>query len=174
MTPTENSKEAATPVVLGRISGLYGVKGWVRVFSYTEPREAILDYRECLIGRDGNWESGQIAEGRKHGKTVVVRMAAIGDRDSAALLIGSDIAVERGALPAPKPGEYYWADLEGLKVVHRDGRELGAVAYMMATGAHDVMVVQGDNEILIPFVPEEIILDVDLAKGLIQVDWEWD
>ncbi len=174
MTPTVNSEEAAKPVVLGRISGLYGVKGWVKVFSYTEPREAILGYRACLLGQEGRWEPARIAEGRRHGKGVVVRIAATEDRDAAAKLVGAEIAVARAELPAPAAGEYYWADLEGLRVLRRDGSELGIVAYLMATGAHDVMVVQGDAETLIPFVPDEIVLDVDLVSGVIRVDWEWD
>ena len=77
-------------------------------------------------------------------------------------------------MPAPGPGEYYWADLEGLTVVLNDGRKLGKVQNLIATGAHDVMVVQGDTETLIPFVPDEIVLDVDLAGGVIRVDWDWD
>ncbi len=89
-------------------------------------------------------------------------------------MTGSDIGVDRDALPDPEEGHYYWADLEGLTVVHRDGTELGRVAYLMATGANDVLVVDGPAERLIPFVPGEVILDVDLAAGVIRVDWEWD
>ncbi|MBT8079836.1 MAG: ribosome maturation factor RimM [Gammaproteobacteria bacterium] len=162
------------PIVLGRISGLYGVKGWVKVFSYTDPREALLDYRECFIGRSGRWEPTTIAEGRRHGKTVVARLEPVQDRDAAAELIGADLAVPRSGLPEPPEGEYYWADLEGLRVVHKDGRELGTVSSLLTTGAHDVLVVAGDNEILVPFVPGRTVLDVDLGEGLIQVDWEWD
>lgn len=174
MTPTRDSKEAQDPVVLGRISGLYGVRGWVRVFSYTEPREAFLEYSDCLLGANGEWQAARIAEGRKHGKTVIIRLLDVVERDAAAELVGKEIAVRRDELPDTKPGEYYWTDLEGLTVVHRDGSELGKVAYMLATGAHDVMVVQGDRETLIPFVPEKYVLDVNLSEGTIRVDWEWD
>ena len=174
MTQTTKSEDGAKPVVLGRVSGLYGVKGWVRVYSYTEPREAILRYSNCLIGQSSDWQAAEIAEGRKHGKSVVLRFFATEDRDAAAEMIGADIAVARDELPTAGPDEYYWTDLEGLEVVHRDGRKLGNVAYMLATGVHDVMVVQGEEEILIPFVPERIILDVNLPDGVIQVDWEWD
>ena len=174
MTPASSSARKEKPIVLGRVSGLYGVQGWVKVFSYTEPREAILGYRDCLLGRDGEWHSARIVEGRRHGKTVIVRMDAVQDRDAAAEWIGADIAVQRSSLPDTLADEYYWADLEGLQVVRRDDRTLGTVAYMLATGAHDVMVVQGDKEILIPFVPGRTVLDVNLADGQIQVDWDWD
>ena len=167
--------EASTqPVILGRIVGLFGVRGWVKVHSYTEPREGLLDYRNWLLSRDGDWQSVALAEGRRHGKSVIARLAGVEDRDAAAEWLGSDIAVDRDALPEAEEGHYYWADLEGLTVVHKDGTELGKVAYLMATGANDVLVVDGAAERLIPFVPGTVILDVDLATGVIRVDWEWD
>ena len=161
-------------MVLGRIDGLFGVKGWVKVYSYTEPREAVLDYKDWLLGREGRWQRVVLAEGKRHGKAVIARLEGIEDRDAAAELTGNDIGVDRDALPAPGDGHYYWADLEGLTVVHKDGTELGRVAYLMATGANDVLVVDGPSERLIPFVPGDVILDVDIAAGVIRVDWEWD
>lgn len=162
------------PVILGRIVGLFGVRGWVKIHSYTEPREAVLDYRDWLLSRDGDWQPVGLAEGRRHGKGVIARLQGIEDRDAAAELLGSDIGVDRDALPDPEEGSYYWADLEGLTVVHKDGTELGKVAYLLATGANDVLVVDGPAERLIPFVQGTVILGVDLAAGVIHVDWEWD
>ncbi len=162
------------PVVLGRISGLFGVRGWVKVYSYTEPREAVLDYgRWLLAGKDG-WRAATVAEGQRHGKTVIARIDGYVDRDQAAELVGIEIAVPRDELPETASGQYYWSDLEGLRVVHRDGTELGQVAYLLETGANDVMVVKGEQERLIPFVMDKVILGVDLDKGEIDVDWEWD
>ena len=163
-------------MILGRVTGLYGVKGWLKVHSYTEPREAILDYKEWLLLRDGDRQAVKLADGKRHGKTVIARIDGIDDRDDAAGYVGDDIGVPRDRLPDTGRGEFYWADLEGLQVVHSDGRTLGRVAYLLATGANDVLVVQGDGdqEILIPFVQEEVIKDVDLAAGVINVDWEWD
>ncbi len=161
------------PVILGRVTGLYGVKGWIKVHSYTEPREAILDYKDWLLLRDGDRQAVKLAEGKRHGKTVIARIDGVDDRDDAAGYVGNDIAVPRERLPDTGRGEYYWADLEGLQVVNSDGRILGKVAYLLATGANDVLVVQGDEEILIPFVQEEVIKDVDLTAGVINVDWEW-
>jgi 16S rRNA processing protein RimM len=169
--PTQSAEE---PVVLGRISGLFGVKGWVKVFSHTEPREAVLNYGHWLIERSGEWQSVAVAEGKRHSKTVIVRLEGIDDRDRAAELIGCDISVARSELPQPEPGRFYFRDLEGLKVVHRDGMDLGTVAYVMETGANDVLVTKGERERLIPFIADEVILDVDLANGVINVDWEWD
>nr|MDJ0906951.1 ribosome maturation factor RimM [Woeseiaceae bacterium] len=110
----------------------------------------------------------------RHGKTVIAHLDGVDDRDAAAVLVDCDIAVDREAMPDAGDGSYYWADLEGLQVVRRDGTELGNVAYLMETGANDVLVVQGELERLIPFVVEKVILDVDLDNGVITVDWDWD
>ena len=163
------------PVVLGRISGLYGVKGWVKVHSFTDPREAILDYDEWLLGQEGDWSPAGFAEGRPQGKTIVARFDKVSNRDEAAELVDSLIAVYRDAMPATGIDEYYWSDLEGLNVKHKDGGHLGKVAYLLETGANDVLVVHNeDQERLIPFVTGDVVTAVDLTNGEITVDWEWE
>ncbi len=162
------------PVVLGRISGLFGVKGWLKIRSYTDPREAILDYEGWLIEQDGTWKTVEAVEGKRHGKTVIVRLAGVEDRDAAAGYVNTVIAVSRDKLPATGDKEYYWSDLEGLQVLGQDGRLLGRVAYLLETGANDVLVVQGDKETLIPFIVGDVVKNVDLAKGEIHVSWDWD
>ena len=144
------------------------------MYSYTQPREAILDYQQWFLKQDGNWRGVEVADGKKHGKGVIVRLAGLNDRDQAAALIDCDIAVERDTLPEADEGSFYWTDLEGLKIVHRDGTDLGRVAYLMETGANDVLVTTGKPERLIPFIMGKVVLDVDLAEGLITVDWELD
>jgi len=162
------------PVILGRISGLFGVRGWVKVYSYTEPREAVLDYDRWLLSGKTGWQEATVAEGQRHGKTVIVRIDGYDDRDQAAGLIGTDIGIPRDEMPEANDDQYYWSDLEGLSVIHRDGTELGKVDHLLETGANDVMVVKGDTERLVPFVMDKVVLGVDLAKGEIRVDWEWD
>jgi 16S rRNA processing protein RimM len=162
------------PVVLGRITGLFGVRGWVKVFSYTEPREAVLNYKRWLLRKQNDWQAVTVAEGKRHGKTVIVRVEGFDDRDRSAELIGSEIGIPRNEMPEAGEGQYYWSDLEGLRVVRKDGFELGTVEYLLETGAHDVMVVKGETERLIPFAREEVIVDVDLDEGVITVDWEWE
>jgi len=105
---------------------------------------------------------------------VIVQLQGIDDRDQAAGLLECDIGIAREDLPQAEEGSFYWADLEGLQVINRDGTDLGRVAYLMETGANDVLVTEGERERLIPFIAEKVILDVDFAKGVISVDWEWD
>lgn len=144
------------------------------MYSYTEPREAVLNYDRWLLAGKGEWQEATVAEGQRHGKTVIVRIEGYEDRDQAARLVGTEFGVPRDALPDAGSGQYYWSDLEGLTVIHRDGTELGTVEYLLETGANDVMVVKGETERLIPFVMDKVVLGVDLPNGEIRVDWEWD
>lgn len=174
MALTKSPDNGPEPLLLGRVAGIFGVKGWVKLYSYTDPREAILNYRDCLLRKGGSWQTVRFKEGRRHGKSVIANFVGIGDPDAAAEIVGAEIAIRRDVLPETDGDEYYWADLEGLTVIHKDGQELGKVAYLLATGANDVLVVKGDKEILIPFVTGQYVQDVDLTEGVIRVDWEWE
>lgn len=159
-------------VVLGRINGFYGVRGWVKVFSYTEPRANIVKFPSWLLKRDGRWEPVAVEAGRTQGKGVVAKLAGFDDRDAAAALLDSEIAVRRDQLPRPGRDEFYWVDLEGLEVVTTDGQSLGRVSHLLATGANDVLVVKGDRERLVPFVRDRFVTDIDFDAGRITVDWD--
>jgi len=162
-------------VTLGRVTGPYGLQGWLKIHSETDPRDNIVRYATWWLGRGGHWERRAVEAGRPHGKTVVARIEGVDDRDQAAAFIGLQIGVERAALPATDKDQYYWSDLEGLTVVNKAGAEIGRVAYLLETGANDVMVVdKAGREVLIPFVTGDIVRDVDLDGGTIRVDWEWD
>ncbi|MBK1719119.1 ribosome maturation factor RimM [Thiocystis violacea] len=166
----ERDEQARIP--LGRISGVHGVKGWVKIFSDTDPREGILRYAPWLVGPDAH--PRRIVEGRRHGKGVIARFEGCEDRDQAALLIGQEIAVRRSQLPPPRPDEFYWFDLEGLAVVNEQEIDFGRVGHLFSTGANDVLVIQGDRERLVPFVWGDVIKDVDFERGRIRVDWDAD
>jgi 16S rRNA processing protein RimM len=159
-------------IVLGRISGVYGVRGWVKVFSYTAPRDELTRYNPILLGRDGQWREARAEGGRSQGKGVVMKIEGCDDRDAAAALMGDEIAVWREQLPPLPDGEYYWADLVGLEVLTLDGVRLGVVEDLLHTGANDVIVVQGDRERLIPYIAGDVVRDVDLDAGVLRVDWD--
>lgn len=162
------------PVVLGRIVGLYGVRGWVRVHSWTRPPGNILDFPVWFVGRDGNWQERPVLDAREQGRSLVALLQGYDDREVARELLQADIAVPRSDLPATEEDEYYWADLFGLTVETAAGVGLGRVERLMETGANDVLVVRGDRERLIPFVVGDYVLDVDLERGIIRVDWDPD
>ncbi|MGH8272558.1 MAG: ribosome maturation factor RimM, partial [Gammaproteobacteria bacterium] len=139
-------------ITLGRIAGAYGVRGWLRIASYAEPRAGILDYPRWWLTTDGSRREYELIEGRRHRDGVVAKLAGIDDRDGARVWLGAEITVPRRAL-APTEG-YYWADLIGLAVENRDGVALGCIAGHIETGGHDVIVVNdGERERLIPYAP---------------------
>lgn len=153
---------------------MFGVRGWVKVFSYTEPRENILDYQPWLLSSGDGWKEVAVLDGRLQGKGVVAHLEGVDDRDAAAALMDSTIAVERERFAELAPGEYYHADLVGLDVVTVDGVALGKVSHLFATGANQVMVLQGERERLLPFIQGKVIHTVDIDAGCITVDWDPD
>ncbi|MCW8925855.1 MAG: ribosome maturation factor RimM [Xanthomonadales bacterium] len=157
-------------VALGYISAVHGIKGWVKVHSWTRPMEAILGYRPWLLGKDKN--PVEIIDGRRQGKGLVASLPGCTDRDQAARLVGQQIFVGRAQLPPAAEGEYYWSDLEGLEVHTIEGEVLGRVERLMETGANDVLVIRGHREHLVPFIQGQYVVNVDLEAGLIEVDWD--
>lgn len=151
---------------------MFGVRGWVKVFSYTEPREKILEYQPWLLASGDGWKEIAVVDGRLQGKGVVVHLEGVDDCDAAAALMDTTIAVGRDQLAALAPGEYYHADLVGLDVETVDGVALGKVSHLFATGANQVMVVQGERERLVPFVQDQVVRTVNIEAGRIVVDWD--
>jgi len=157
---------------MGRVSGAFGVRGWLKVRSDCEPAEQLLEYSPWQMDTGTGWRSHVVVEGKVHGPGLVAKLADIDDRDQAKALAGADIAVERSQLPLLAGDDYYWNDLIGLSVVTRDGKELGQVSGLMQTGANDVLVVSGERERLIPFIREQVVLAVDADARRIEVDWD--
>ena len=160
-------------VTLGRVSGLYGVRGWVKVYSDTQPRVNIVRYSPWFVNRGKGWETVELEDGRAHGKSVVAKIKGCDDRETAAAWIQADIAVRRDQLDDRLgEGEFYWTDLEGLEVVTTDGVVLGSIEHLFETGANDVMVVKGDRERLLPYLWEQVVKEVSLEDNRMVVDWD--
>ncbi|MHB8114947.1 ribosome maturation factor RimM [Acidithiobacillus ferrivorans] len=167
------ASDAGEWVVLGRVSGIYGLRGMVKVFSFTEERDTILDYSPWYLGPDRRlWV---LEDGRMQGEGVVAKLKQVDDREQARALIGQEIAVLRAELPDLGAGEFYWSMLIGLRVLNREGVALGTVAAFLETGANDVMVVDDGKggELLVPW-SAEASAGVDLTAGQVIVDWQAD
>ncbi len=158
---------------VGEISGVFGVKGWIKVFSFTQPRENILSYSPWYLQKGDEIKQVKPVDGQRQGKLVVASLFGVNDRDQALLLGGWKILIDRGQLPVLGRDEYYWSDLIGLKVKTPQGVKLGVVVSMMETGANDVLVVrEGEKERLIPFIQQHTVMDIDLDLAEIIVDWD--
>jgi len=176
------SEESKDLYVLGKVTGYYGVKGWVKLYSYTEPKENIVRYHSLQIKRSPReeWQPIQLDSGKAHGKGVVAHFSGYDNREISASLIGSELGVNRSDFKPAGKDEYYWTDLIKLQVVNLQGVELGQVNHLIETAAHDVLVIDSIadidgsktvNEILIPFVQGHYIKNVDLQEKVITVDW---
>ena len=166
-------------LVVGRVVGAHGIRGFVKVHSWTDPMDNILSYQPWYLRGDAGWEKVEVSGGRLQGKGLVARLNGCDDRTRAEReFIGREIAVAKDVLPTLEDGEFYWRDLIGLRVLLADGRDIGRVKELMETGANDVLVVKGDehsldrSERLVPWVPDQVVLEVDTRAGRITVDWD--
>jgi len=166
-------------IVLGKIFSVHGVRGEVKVYSFTDPLDNVLDYPRWTLTHDGEVKQVEVASGRVQGKFLVVKLKGLDDRDVARTYAGFEIRVPESELPELEEDEFYWHQLEGLSVINRDGQLLGKVDHLLETGANDVMVVKpctgslDDRERLLPYT-EQCVQAIDLDAGEMRVDWDAD
>lgn len=163
-------------VVMGRIVGAQGILGWVKVQTFTEHLDGLLDYDEWYLGNDKHpWRKVEVLEANVHGKVLVAKLPGIIDRTAAEQCKGLLVAVHRDSLPEQEPGEYFWSDLIGMKVINLSDEVLGSVDTLLETGANDVLSVRDaeGKERLIPFLAS-VIQQVSLDERVIRVDWQAD
>jgi 16S rRNA processing protein RimM len=168
-------------VVLGKITSPFGIQGWVKVYSYTDPIDGLFQHKKWSLWQD-NKPLGEfvVGKGQKHSKGLIVRLKSVDDRNQAEKLCGSEIRISKSLLPELEDGDYYWHQLEGLEVRTVTDVNLGQVDYLMDTGANDVVVVKAtadsvdDQERLLPYLLDQVVKEIDLSAGTMLVDWDPD
>jgi 16S rRNA processing protein RimM len=169
-------------VIIGKITSAFGVKGGVKVFSFTQPRLNILNYNPWLLKIDGQWQPIELKSGREQGKTITAQLDGIKDRNQAETLSGVEIGVYASQLPEPSADEFYWRELEGMRVVNTEGVDFGVVSHLIETGSNDVLIVKetaeqsvgrARKERMIPFIADAIVA-VSREQRLITVEWDAD
>ena len=166
-------KEKNPFIELGKIIGVWGVNGWVKVFSHTNPRNNIIHYKHWYLKQDDTWQKFRLSQGRIQGKKIVTQLLGVQCCDEAEKLKDAVIAIKKQQLTILPDNEYYWTELEGLQVFNLSNMCLGLVQYLIETGANDVLVVRGNREYLIPYIPD-VIHEIDLNNNKICVDWDPD
>jgi len=164
-------------LTLGKISGVFGVKGWVKIFSHTSPRQQIVKYSPLYLLKKGSWQPVKVVNSHKQGKAVVAQLEGVDDRDQAFNLIDTEIAVKRDQLPQLSNESFYWTDLEGVSVFTLEDVELGIIGWVFDTGSNNVLVVKGElggkkKDHMIPWIMDDVIKSVDIEKSRIIVDWD--
>lgn len=162
-------------VVVGRFAGVYATQGWLKVQSYTDPPKNILSYKPWQIVFPNNkQEEITLAHQKVHGDKIVVQLTGYDDRDIVKRFCNADIAIFHHQLPPLPADECYWVDLEGMRVIDQNNHELGTVSQVLATGANEVLVVEGHKRTLIPYLLGQVILSVDKVTQTITVNWDPD
>lgn len=169
------------PVVVGQLGAVYGIKGWLKVNSFTDQPEGIFDYQPWLMKDGSSWREVQVSAWKRHGKGLICKLDGIEQREEAQMLTGADIGVKATSFVDLPDDEFYWRDLIGCRVQNTKGYDFGQVSQLMETGSNDVLVVKanakdafGQRERLIPFIEDQVIKSVNIAERIIEIDWEPD
>lgn len=161
-------------VVVGRFGRPHGVKGFITIQSFTEPRDNILRYTDWHVLLNNTWTPIKILSVEVHNKAIIAKVEGYPERELVACLTNVEIVVDKEQLAALEPGEYYWHQLVGMRVVNQKGDSFGIVTEIMPTGSNDVLVVQGEKRHLIPYLPDQFIIEINDGQKVITVDWDLD
>ena len=159
-------------IIIGRLGAAHGVQGWMKLHSFTQPKENIFSYHPWLIQINSRWETVNNITSRQQGSGFIVKLPKLVNRDQAQEYTNTDIAINRAQLPELGENEFYWSDLQGLTAINESGIILGTVDHLIETGANDVLVIKGKKEHLIPYLLGQFVKKVDLLEKTIHVDWD--
>jgi len=167
-------------LVLGEIGRVHGLKGWLKLISFTSPIENILDYSRFQAKVGGRPQELELDEHRRLNKALLVHFKGYDDPETARLLTGTELTIANEKLPPLERGEFYWHQLQDLRVINQHEQVFGRVSHLLETGANDVLVVKADSESiddrerLIPYLIDSVVIEIDLESQTIRVNWEAD
>ncbi|UJF18944.1 ribosome maturation factor RimM [Vibrio sp. SS-MA-C1-2] len=174
-----NKQQDDKIIVVGKLGASYGIRGWLKVFSYTEVPESIFSYKPWLLKVKGEWIEFPVEDWKRHNQGHVCKLQSVGIREEAQAYANVEIGVYGDQLPNLPEEEFYWKDLFGMSVVTTKGYDLGKVDDIFETGSNDVLVVKanlkdafGKKERLVPFLEEQVIKHIDAEARRIEVDWD--
>ncbi|MCF7504855.1 MULTISPECIES: ribosome maturation factor RimM [Vibrio] len=179
MKGTETMSEQNNRIVMGKLGSTYGIRGWLKVFSYTDNAESIFDYSPWYLNQKGKWVEYKVESWKRHGQGYVCKLAGLDVREDAQLMTNFEIAIDPASLPELSEDEFYWRELFGMQVFTTKGYDLGEVTDLLETGSNDVLVIKanlkdafGQKERLVPYLEEQVIKKVDREARRIEVDWD--
>jgi len=162
------SDDPSALIQLGFVGAPFGVRGWIKLRSHTDPPERLLDHRSLVLGQGGVWQNYRIEASGRSGGALTVKLAGVEDRDQAQALRGAQVCVPRSELPQRESRDFYRADLIGCEAVNLDGISLGKVQHFIESPAQVLMVVRGTREYWIPAVPQHLRrVDLPARRGVV-------
>ncbi|MFA0669764.1 ribosome maturation factor RimM [Vibrio splendidus] len=179
MKGKETMSEQNNRIVMGKLGSTYGIRGWLKVFSYTDNAESIFDYSPWYLNQKGKWVEYKVESWKRHSQGYVCKLAGLDVREDAQLMTNFEIAIDPASLPELSEDEFYWRELFGMQVFTTKGYDLGEVTDLLETGSNDVLVIKanlkdafGQKERLVPYLEEQVIKKVDREARRIEVDWD--
>ena len=179
MKGKETMSEQNNRIVMGKLGSTYGIRGWLKVFSYTDNAESIFDYSPWYLNQKGKWVEYKVESWKRHGQGYVCKLAGLDVREDAQLMTNFEIAIDPASLPELSEDEFYWRELFGMQVFTTKGYDLGKVTDLLETGSNDVLVIKanlkdafGQKERLVPYLEEQVVKKVDREARRIEVDWD--
>ncbi|NOI99968.1 ribosome maturation factor RimM [Vibrio kanaloae] len=179
MKDKETMSEQNNRIVMGKLGSTYGIRGWLKVFSYTDNAESIFDYTPWYLNQKGKWVEYKVESWKRHGQGYVCKLAGLDVREDAQLMTNFEIAIDPASLPELLEDEFYWRELFGMQVFTTKGYDLGKVTDLLETGSNDVLVIKanlkdafGQKERLVPYLEEQVVKKVDREARRIEVDWD--
>lgn len=179
MKGKETMSEQNNRIVMGKLGSTYGIRGWLKVFSYTDNAESIFDYSPWYLNQKGKWVEYKVESWKRHGQGYVCKLAGLDVREDAQLMTNFEIAIDPASLPELSEDEFYWRELFGMQVFTTKGYDLGEVTDLLETGSNDVLVIKanlkdafGQKERLVPYLEEQVVKKVDREARRIEVDWD--
>ncbi len=170
MQPPNNTPRSL--ITIGRVLGAFGVRGWVHLASFTSPENNLFTLAPLYLSQGQTTRPIHLKAHQAHQKAWVAQFDECTDRDIALAWRGAYIQVSREQLPPLPDNQFYWVDLEGLEVINMKNETLGYVDHLFNTGANDLMAVKKDGkEIYIPFIPPDVVKNIDIENKVITVDW---
>lgn len=166
-----NQKAANKTLILGRLGSVYGVHGWLKIITFTDPDTNIFNHPKWTLSHARTETIATVLEHKKHGGGFIALLDCCTTREIAKTYTNANIIVSASSLPALSAGEYYWKDLIGLSVFNQDNILLGTVDHLFETGSNDVICVKGERERYIPYLPD-VVRNIDLAQGRISIEWD--
>lgn len=170
---------ASDTLVVGKIGAPYGVKGWVKITTYTQEQDGIFAYTPWLLGQVQEGKTYVVDQWRTHNKGLVAKLVGVDTRDDAESIKNLEISIKAEQLPQLADDDFYWRELVGMQVVTEQGYSLGVVKELFETGANDVMLIRanlndafGQKERMVPYLLDQVVKQVDRQAKTIKVDWD--